>query len=390
MELDARLFRESRFASLLTQPVTTRLLATVGIVVMTVGLDAQCAVSVLLIRGQVLPDNSWTIRDWVYGPLATAGVMRWPVLLLLGVEVVYSVLTWGGLALIPLLWRSLSPNGAIVLRRLYALWLALLTLLALAGLPSLHQFMSQPPQDLSPYPVTLQGSTLVPGVAVFPLGVLLGAAALFLLLREPLPMTAPALPARTGWLWAATLALTLGCLVWCIGFYFMPEATTSACPPVIFSVTQFAHGACAGLDSDQVRQAAYYAGLNPIALFFYGVSWNFELLVAAAGVTALAGWTRQLSVWTLAWLTVWPAVALGVALVALHGANLVAQHGFHLAAATSAWHVGPGMIVTFVGLGLVALGQFGLWQEMARARSAARTGEMLAQIHHVDVDILDR
>ena len=53
-------------------------------------------------------------------------------------------------------------------------------------------------------------------------------------------------------------------------------------------------------------------------------------------------------------------------------ASLVAQHGFQLTAATgTGWHVGPGMIVTFVGIGLVALGQFGLWRELGRRKGAA-------------------
>ena len=65
-------------------------------------------------------------------------------------------------------------------------------------------------------------------------------------------------------------------------------------------------------------------------------------------------------------------LALGVALVALQGTSLVAQHGFQLTAATgTGWHVGPGMIVTFVGIGLVALGQVGLWRELGRRKGAA-------------------
>jgi hypothetical protein len=365
--------RQSRFALLLGRPRASRLIATLGIVVTTVGLYVPVAGRDLFVNGGLIRSlNTWTIGNSVRAPLASLHLERMPLPVYLGFEAVYSVLTLGGLALIPLLWRPLSPKGTAVMRWAYAAWPSLLTILAVAGLPAWWKFMSQPPQELLPgATITIEASYLLPGAVVFPLGVLLCGVALALMLREPLPRAVPATAPRTGWQWTAALLLTVGALVWGIGFYLMPEAVTAACPFVNFSVTQFAHGACAGLDSDQVRQAAYNSGLNPIALFFYSVSWNYELLVAAAGITTLGGWTRLLSMATLAWLAVWPAVALGVALVALHGARLIAQHGFHLTATSAGWHVGPGMVVTFVGIGLVALGQVGLWRELVRRKGAA-------------------
>lgn len=258
------------------------------------------------------------------------------------------------------------------MRWTYAVWLLVLTILAVAGLPAWWQFMAQPPEGPSPGTISIAASYLVPGAVVFPLGVLVSGAALLLLLREPLPTAAPASLPRTHWQWTASLVLSADALIWGVGFYLMPETVTAACPPVSFSVTQFVHGACAGLDSDQVRQVAYYAGLTPIALFFYSVSWNYELLVAAACITTLGGWTRQLTVSTLAWLAVWPVLALGGALVALHGTGLVAQRGFALTATTSTWRVGLGMVVTFVGISLVVLGQLGLWRELVRVRARRR------------------
>jgi len=179
--------------------------------------------------------------------------------------------------------------------------------------------------------------------------------------------------------------LTVGALVWGIGFYLMPQASTAACPPVTFSVTQFAQGACAGLDSDQVLYDAYNAGLNPVALVLFTLGRHFEVLVAAACITTLGGWTSRLSVTTLAWLFAWPVLALGVALVALQGVGVVAQQGFQLTAATGAgWHMAPGMVVTFVGIGLVALGQLGLWRELVR-----RKGTVSAQENEPQRDTVD-
>lgn len=62
-------------------------------------------------------------------------------------------------------------------------------------------------------------------------------------------------------------------------------------------------------------------------------------------------------------------LALGVAFVALRGVGVIAQHGFQLTAATgTGWHMASGMVVTFVGIGFVALGQVGLWRELVRRR----------------------
>jgi hypothetical protein len=206
------------------------------------------------------------------------------------------------------------------------------------------------------------------GAILFPLGLLLSCIALPLMRWATATTPAP----RTGWQWASTLSLTAGMIVWLIGFYLMPEAVTAVCPPVTFSITQFAHGACGGLDSDQVLTSAYSAGLNTIATMLYALGRRFDLLVAIGGITMLGGWTRQLSAQTLVWLAAWPALAFGVALVALQGVNVLARNGFALTTvASSGWHVAAGLVVTFVGIVLVALGQLGLWREMVKRKHAA-------------------
>jgi hypothetical protein len=82
--------------------------------------------------------------------------------------------------------------------------------------------------------------------------------------------------------------------------------------------------------------------------------------------------TRHLSVATLAWLAAWPVVALGVAFVALQGVGVIARQGFKLTIETgTGWHMASGMIVTFAGIGLVVLGQLGLWRELVRRNGTA-------------------
>ncbi|HEX5442150.1 MAG TPA: hypothetical protein VFW76_14775 [Ktedonobacterales bacterium] len=353
---------------MLAHPWASRLIATLGIVVMTGGLYAPCAGIVIRYHADpvtvVRSTGTWTIAN--AGVVAPVVFDTMPLPLALGQAAVYALITFGGLALLPLLWRPLSPRRTALVRWLYAIWLVVLSLLAVARLPDLRQFMSPPPPGPAPDTYTLEAAYLLPGVVVFPLGVLISRAALILLRREPRPLASPAQAPRTAWQWIAALTLTVGVLVWLIGFYLMPQVVTAACPPVIFSVTQFAHGACAGLDSDQVLTAASNAGLNPIVRLFVPF-WGYTFLVAAGGITALGGWTRQLSVYTLAWLAAWPILALSVAFVALQGVGVIARQGFKLTFETGAdWHVGSGMVVTFAGIGLVMLGQLGLWRELVR------------------------
>ncbi|HEX6540677.1 MAG TPA: hypothetical protein VF040_02895 [Ktedonobacterales bacterium] len=377
MATHAQPLRRNRLSLLLARPSASRLLATLGIAAMTIGLYVPFAGRDVTFHSDPVTigrqSGTWAILDGIYTPWSFLHMQRMSLALLLGVDTMYAVLMLGGLALIPLLWQPLAAKGTVAVRRAYGFWLVLLTIVAVSGLPVWWRFMTQPPSSGLPG-ITLEASYMLPGAVVFPLGVLVSCAALFLMLREPLPLSAPVLAPRTRFQWAGALVLTAGVLVWGIGFYLMPEAVTAACPPVTLSVTQFAHGACAGLDSDQVRAAAYSAGLNPIALLLDHVGGNFEFLVAAGCTTALGGWTRQLSVKTLAWLPAWPLLVLGVALIALQGVGAVAQRGFRLTVASgSDWHMASGMVVTFAGIGLVALGQLGLWREWVRRRSPAST-----------------
>lgn len=375
METQAPPLRQNRFSVLLARPWASRLIATLGIVLMTVGLYVPVVARQLIMNGDVVGPQSETlaIGNWIFSRIAFPHMGRMSLPVSLGLDALYSALTYGGLALIPLLWRSLSPKGTAWVRWTYAAWLLLLTILTVAGLLALWHSISQPPPGQLSRFITFGAPYILPGAVVFPLGVLASGSALLLMLREPLPPALPAPAPRTGWQWTAALVLTAGVLVWLIGFYLMPEAVTAACSPVTFSVTQFAHGACAGLDSDQVLAAASSPGSNSITRLLFTLARNFELLVAAGCITALGGWTRHLSVKTLSWLAVWPVLAFGVALVALHGVGVIAQRGFKLTFATGGgWHMASGMVVTFAGLGLVALGQFGLWRELMRRTAPLR------------------
>jgi hypothetical protein len=372
-----RVQRWSRWAWL------SRLVTTVGIALVTAGLYVAVAGNELVASsGPVIRTvETWSIHDTGITVYALLHLPR-SVPLLLVFDALYSVVTLGGLALLLFLWRPLSPAATVRLRWTSGLWLVLLTTLAVAGEVARWQQVTQRASATASSLISVKPPYLLPGVIVFPLGVLLCCAALFLR-WEPLPTTTTPPARRTGWQWASALLLTVGVALWGVGFYLMPQAVTDACPPVIFSVTQFAHGACAGIDSDQVLQAAANSGLPPIALFFSTASRSFELLVALGCLTVLSGWIRPPSFTSVAFPVLWFALTLGVALVALSGVAVVARHGFQLTTTTVGWHVASGIITTFVGIGLAALAQVGMWSELVSRKRGATPYQSGGDIRHL-------
>jgi hypothetical protein len=336
---------------------------TVGIVLAIAGLYVAVAGNELVLSLTPLRRTiaTWTIHDTLITVYALLHLPR-SVPLLLMFDALYSVVTLGGLALLLLVWRPLSPAATVRLRWISGVWLVLLTTLAVVGAVARWQSVMQDASSTASSLISVGPPYLLPGILVFPFGVVLCGVAL-LFRWEPLPTTSPS-ATRTRWQWVFALLLTAGVALWGVGFYLMPQAVTDACPPVIFSVTQFAHGACAGIDSDQVLAAAAHAGLPPIALFFYMLSPSFELLVALGCLTVLSGWLRLPSFMAMLIPTLWLALTLGVALVAAYGVAVVGRQGFMLTATSVGWHAACGIIATFTSIGLVVLAQAGVWGEL--------------------------
>jgi hypothetical protein len=362
----------------LAQPWVARLAATLGIIITTQGLLVPFVGRDLLIKfsgGDVLHSaETWSIDSALLAPLRQVVPLQpLSVTAYLLIDAALSLIGLGGLALIPLLWLARGRTGIVWARRLYGAWLSCLLLLAMVGLVLWRQLVSQEPTRFGSPDIAyaLGPLHLLPGVVVFPLGALLASGGLYLISQMDLPLVEST--ARSRWQWAAATTLTVGMLTWLIGFYLMPEAITAACPPMSFSATQFAHGACAGLDSDQVMAAASNAGLPLIGRLLYNVGAYFELLVALGLITTFYSWIKRLSAPALAWLAIWPALAFGVALVALRGVGAAAQAHFTLSAtAGSDWRVASGLIVTFLGIALTVLGELGLWSAWLQQRSQRR------------------
>ena len=110
----AQPLRQNQLHDLVARPQASRLIATIGIVVMTVGLYVPVAGRDVLFHSDPISRSSetWTIGNSV-GASFTFHLrdMSLPAQLGFDVVSVYSVLMLGGLALIPLLWRPLSARG---------------------------------------------------------------------------------------------------------------------------------------------------------------------------------------------------------------------------------------------------------------------------------------
>jgi hypothetical protein len=179
-------------------PWLSRLLATIGITLVTAGLYAPIAGNEIVASGGPVTRTAaiWSIHDSVGALFALLHLPR-AILLQLGIFALYSVVTLGGLALLLLLWRPLSPAATARLRWICGLWLVLLTTLAVVGEVARWQSVSQRASAPASSLFSVGPPYLLPGVIVFPLGVVLCCAALFWR-WEPLPTTPPP-TTRTPW-----------------------------------------------------------------------------------------------------------------------------------------------------------------------------------------------
>src|SRR5258708_37400383 len=100
METQARRLRQNRCSLLLARPWASRLIATLGIVVMTVGLSVPFAGTDEIFHGDPVSrySDTWALRNTAGAPLVFLSRGRMFLPLYLGVDAGYSVLTLGRLA----------------------------------------------------------------------------------------------------------------------------------------------------------------------------------------------------------------------------------------------------------------------------------------------------
>ena len=294
-------------------------------------------------------------------------------------DLAWLVAALGGLLLIPLLGQRLRFWTALT-RRSYTAWVALTTLVLLtAGLGLARTATTTTSGAGSIRSVTFAG--LLPGAIVAPLGLALCGATLMLLYRAQLDRkgVTASVPARQGG-WAtfariSVIVVTLGMIVWALGFYALPWAMTNGCDGVTISFNHFANGACAGVDfGDALAQMRntepgifeFLAQPLPL-LFMYGTLLGWAILFV------VASWLRTLPPERVGWMALWVLLTSALSIVALGGVSEIDKHGFQLTTeAGQRWVTGPGVGVSFAGLILVVAGTLGLiWMAWRDARGSA-------------------
>lgn len=268
---------------------------------------------------------------------------------------------WGGVTsigvlLAPLLWQRATQQGRRLALAAFVAWLAAATLATLVLALTLLPFTpTLPPAAQIQITVPARGAGWGLVFTVVALAALWYAASALLrearaeLGREDVAEASAEPVTRRHRLGGA--ALSVGILVWAVGFFAVPWATVN-CPSLPLTVNHFTEGACGGLDSAdalayQVAQGVSArtwnigAGIYPL----YGILLGGALLLLAAI------WLRPASRLVLGWASVWLLLATGAAFLAYRGVGFITTHPPALSAeASGAWNGATGVAVTLLGL----------------------------------------
>jgi len=192
------------------------------------------------------------------------------------------------------------------------------------------------------------------------------------------PAASPATPRQRLVHMIVAVGMTLGALLWALGFVALPWTTLNCgvIPPI--SLNHFVHGSCQGLDAGDALAAAMLAlnpgqsgipnyingSLTPLTALNQTLTDPFTLymlLALGALVIAAYGWRKRIT-WSQGGLVIaWLLAATLVALVAAYGANiLIATHYQVAFSASGQWRRSLGLYLTFAALALLWLAT-GAW-----------------------------
>jgi hypothetical protein len=127
--------------------------------------------------------------------------------------------------------------------------------------------------------------------------------------------------------------LTLGVILWALGFYALPWATVGACGDgIIISFNHFASGSCAGVDFGdalaQMRNTGpgileFLAQPDPL-IVAYSTLLGWAILMVARS------WRRALPPEHVGWMALWILITGALFVVALAGMSEIRKHGVQL------------------------------------------------------------
>ncbi|HET9112063.1 MAG TPA: hypothetical protein VFN78_14635 [Ktedonobacterales bacterium] len=323
-------------------------------------------------------------------PLRAALIERYPLVaepVLVVILLTYDAM---GVVLAFLLISRHRPFMRATLLIVYALWLASLaaSLLYISGaLVTGHgaALMPSPSPDMPLADIPPVGAvTPAFGLWLGWLTIPLGAASLVLARsaeRRGLPAEALGAPAARTRLELASAGLaTLGVIIWEVGFFALPWVT-QGCSGIHFSLNHYLIGTCSAWDSADMlaRWSAAYetaqqigAGASSIGLFAAVARVLTDLtlismlvsLVTLWAVTRL--WVGSRGAGRYGWLVACLAISGAIALAAWQASAGALTRSASLATAPPVY--GPGVLVTFAGMTLAALGLVGVLTSRWRAR----------------------
>lgn len=257
----------------------------------------------------------------------------------------------GGVLVALTLWQRVSARLAVVVKRVFRVWLLFSAVPVLLSVWLTFRNDSRIwPNDVVRIVRSEIGSGLWLALAALAL-VWIGA---LLMAGEPrMPERAALLTWRRSRKQYLGLVSMLGCAaLWSLGYNALPWATVN-CPAPRLSLFHFVDGACAGLDSGDTLMAGVASHL-PATLSFDTINALVlvDMLLVGSALLLIAGaarrtYTRAFCGWVLAWLL----AATSIALLSYSGVPVVIAHPPILSsAAIGAWHADLGVFVTFAGL----------------------------------------
>lgn len=271
---------------------------------------------------------------------------------------VWAGVSGAGTLLAPLLWLRPRPRASRLALSLYSVWLVLATVFTLA----LARMIFFPPVDRG-------GGIGIPqwsprwGMWLALIALVSGAAAVTMLIRydwstpriSARSARSPIMRMRAGWV--GIVLLTVGILLWGLGFMAIPWATVN-CPVTPITLNHFVAGRCAALDSGDAL--SYFATRS-----LSRETWNlaggiyalYGVLIGGGLLVLIALWRTSPSRAICAWATLWLLGASAIAYLAYRGVGVILTVNPVMSAeARGIWVGASGVTTTLLGLLLSWLG----------------------------------
>ncbi len=271
----------------------------------------------------------------------------------------WSGVSAAGVLLAPLLWLRPHTRAVRLALAAYGLWLVLAAMYTLTMSKLVFFPPTMPTGGYSPAPQWSPGLGLWLALIALVTGALAVAALIRFDWSSPRisagRVWSPIIRTRAGWVGIGLL--TVGILLWGLGFMAIPWATVN-CPITPITVNHFVAGQCAALDSGDAL--SYFAmrslshetwnltgGIYPI----YGV------LVGGGLLVLIALWRTSPSRSICAWATLWLLGASAVAYLAYRGVGVILTVNPVMSGdARGIWVGASGVTTTLLGLLLAWLG----------------------------------